>query len=250
MTMNIKSNHPLKRQTAADELYTILKRDIASGSLKTGDKLPTQEELCSSYQISRSTVREAISKLQAIGLVSSRPGKGTTVNSQEAGKQMLSLSASILLDSASVSEFLQARFVVERAVIRLIGVLGKPEDFKKLQAHIKLQESAYQRKDIVEFGKLDVEFHSILAKLSHNSVLATFLENISDSLSTFISAVTELEGAAKSALEYHKCIVEALSKGDTQQAEQFMADHLFNVGKRIEKNTGDLCHTEILKTLM
>ncbi len=70
---------PRKRRSLAQELVTVLTEQIRDGQLKRGDKLPTESAIMDTHGVSRTVVREAISRLQAAGQVETRHGIGTFV---------------------------------------------------------------------------------------------------------------------------------------------------------------------------
>jgi len=70
---------PRKRRSLAQELVTVLSEQIRDGQLKRGDKLPTESAIMEAHGVSRTVVREAISRLQAAGQVETRHGIGTFV---------------------------------------------------------------------------------------------------------------------------------------------------------------------------
>ena len=70
---------PRRKERLGDLLYGQILEQITSGALKEGDKLPSESEICRSSQVSRPTVREALMRLSADGLITTRQGSGTYV---------------------------------------------------------------------------------------------------------------------------------------------------------------------------
>src|SRR5271155_1993715 len=70
---------PRRRERLGDQLYGQLLEQIVSGTLKEGDKLPSEHQICRAFEVSRPTVREALMRLHADGLVTTRQGSGTFV---------------------------------------------------------------------------------------------------------------------------------------------------------------------------
>ncbi len=107
----------IKRTSAADEVFKILHEWIISRKLRSGDKLPSQDELAKQFAVSRNTLREAINKLTVMGLLTTKQGVGTVVNITTASNYMASLSNHLLLKPATVREFIEARGIVEQATV-------------------------------------------------------------------------------------------------------------------------------------
>jgi len=104
--VNVTAIH---RMSTSDEVFRVLHDRIVSGDLKPGDRLPPQNLLAEQLSVSRNTVREAIHKLTVMGLLAAKPGVGTVVQVSSPARYVGSLSTHLLLDSATVREFLEAR---------------------------------------------------------------------------------------------------------------------------------------------
>ena len=227
----------IKRSSAADEVFKILHERISSGRLKPGDKLPAQDELARQLGVSRNTLREAIYKLTVMGLVSSRQGVGTVINITNPAGYISSLSDHLLLQSATVREFIEARIFVEKTTVRLAAIRAAERDMTGLGVMIDRQREAYQGGDLEEFTRLDAEFHLALARACSNNVLKKFLESVQDLLGRFIGEVVLLPGSVESAIGYHTRILEWVRARDAGKAEEEMLGHLQNVVNRIISHT-------------
>lgn len=209
-----------------------------SGVLRNGDRLPSQDKLAEQLCVSRNTLREAIHKLQAMGLLSARQGVGTVVKVASSASYVGFLQDHLLLNPSTVREFLEARLFVEKAIVTLAVIRASQEEVERLQAALKEQRTALQSGDIDVFGRLDAAFHIDLARLSGNQVLVKFLETIRDLLSRFIAEVSHLPGAAERALRYHEEILARVAARDSTGAERTMVEHISDVVHAIQSNTG------------
>ena len=99
----------IKRSTTADKVFDILHQWITSGRLQEGDVLPSQVELSRRFEVSRNTLREAVFKLSALGLVQAKQGVGTVVQSRSSANYLSGLQDHLLMDRISMREFLEAR---------------------------------------------------------------------------------------------------------------------------------------------
>ena len=230
------SSAPVKRTSAADEVFNILHEQILSGKLKAGDRLPSQEKLAQQLGVSRNTVREAIYKLTVMGLLKAMQGVGTVVCLTTSTRYMASLTEHLLLQPSTVREFLEARIFVERATVRLAAARGSADDLDRMRGIVKKQLKSYRDGKIDMFSRLDAEFHITLAQASRNSVLERFLEVIRDLLSKFISEVSRLPDAVKKAIDFHEKIIDRIHLHDEDGAEEMMSQHLLDVVKNIETN--------------
>jgi GntR family transcriptional regulator, transcriptional repressor for pyruvate dehydrogenase complex len=228
----------IKRMTAADETFRTLHDMIVSGQLKQGDKLPSQDSLAQQFAVSRNTVREAINKLSVMGLLTSRQGIGTVVNIGSPTSYMASLSEHLLLQPATVRDFLEARVIIEKATVRLAAMRATPEDIAELEGIVAAQKEALEKANVKAFIEQDVAFHVALAKAGGNQVLGKFNETLSEFLGKFIQEVVLLPGATQNAYAFHSEIVRLIREANAEAAQQKMTEHLFDVVKNIEQSTG------------
>lgn len=226
----------IRHATIAEQVFETLHEWIISGKLKPGDRLPSQDKLAEQFGVSRNTLREAVYKLTVMGLLTARQGVGTIVNISSPSNYMTSLSDHLLLNPATVREFIEARLVVEQATVRLAVMRVTRENLEKLNDSISQQARAFKEGDIDTFIKLDSAFHRELARESGNAVLLKFLETVRDLLQEFIAEVSRLPGAIRSAIKYHREIVQSMQAKNRDEAEEKMREHLYDVTRRIEKN--------------
>ena len=92
---------PIKKVSTASKVFETLYEMIVSGQFERGQKLPSQEELARQFGVSRNTLREAMNKLYAMGLLSSHQGIGTVVESPNPEGYLSALSSQFLLDALS-----------------------------------------------------------------------------------------------------------------------------------------------------
>ncbi|MDW7712113.1 MAG: FadR/GntR family transcriptional regulator [Deferrisomatales bacterium] len=240
---------PIKRTSAADEVFRVLHDRIMSGALQHGDRLPSQDKLAEQLSVSRNTLREAIHKLQAMGLLSAKQGVGTVVELASPASYVGFLQDHLLLNPSTVREFLEARLFVEKAVVTLAVLRASHEQVEQLGKALKEQRAAFRAGDIESFGKLDAAFHLDLARLSGNQVLGKLLETIRDLLSRFIAEVSLLPGAVERALRFHEDILARVAARDSTGAERKMVEHISDVVRAIEANTGSELNLDALLSL-
>jgi GntR family transcriptional repressor for pyruvate dehydrogenase complex len=227
---------PIKKVSTASKVFDSLYEMIVSGQFKRGQKLPAQEELARQFGVSRNTLREAMNKLYAMGLLSSHQGIGTVVESPNPGGYLSALSGQFLLDTLSVREFIEARICIELTAVRLAVRRADRQDIKHLLKIIDRQKLAFENNDAEEFTRQDAAFHMGLTQLSGNRVLMKFLQTIQDMLYRFIGEVVQLPGAISDAMRFHRQVTEAIAARDVELAEREIVSHLFDVVRRIESN--------------
>ena len=113
-----------------DAVYEKLDELLRSGCLPEGAKLPSENELCRQYAVSRVVVREALQKLRSEKRIVTRQGMGTFVANP---KNFIPPDREILLTEQSYADFLDFREAVEFSAIRLTKTRATPEDFRKIE---------------------------------------------------------------------------------------------------------------------
>ena len=211
---------PIDKSNAYEAAQRELIKFVVAGSLKVGDRLPSEADMARELGVSRPVVREALGSLRALGLIDSIKGRGTFVAAPK---------ASLLTGRYSLAEVFEARIETEVAIVRLAAQRFSEESRRALSAVLK---SMRDFSDPMKWAELDWEFHSALARATGNGVLVEFSEHLRGSVN-YMSM--PLWGAAHNKLAYdeHRAIFAALKEGDEQAAVEAMKAHLDAVHKEI-----------------
>lgn len=218
-----------------------LQRQILSGTYEPGTMLPSQRELSDSMGISRASLREALSMLEALGFIRSVPGKGTLVTERQAGRLAPpplhdaadgeAVSAASALQLAAI---FQLRYVLEPASAALAARNITPQATPRLWGIQARFEEALKNFDLVSASHADLEFHQLIAELSGNpgftQVVRQFESPISHSLRV---PFADPERIWTPAVE-HRAVAAAISAGDVDGARRAMQQHLVNAAARVE----------------
>jgi GntR family transcriptional repressor for pyruvate dehydrogenase complex len=211
-----------------------LQRQILAGTYKTGQMLPGQRDLADTLGISRASLREALSMLEALGFIRSLPGKGTLVTA--GGKSSADSGSNGTHASAPSSTQLQAtfqlRYVFEPAAAALAARLADSQATVRLWRMQARFEETLNSVDLVNASQADLEFHQLIAELSGNpgllQVTHDFASRISDSLRRPFADHTRIwESAAE-----HRAIVTAIAAGDADAARAAMQTHMLQTTAR------------------
>ncbi len=227
-------------RTLALELVDSLGDRIRAGQLQTGDKLPTEAAIMEEFEVSRTVVREAISKLQAAGLVETRHGIGTFVLGPGDGPsfKITPEQFSTLQDVIAV---LELRIGLETEAAGLAAQRRSEANLialrKALDAVIAAVESG---QDSVA---ADFQFHLEIARATQNSHFADLMAT----LGAQIIPRARLEPAAEMSAERqaymrrvnteHENILDAITNQDAESARAAMRTHLSNSRERRRRAT-------------
>jgi DNA-binding FadR family transcriptional regulator len=212
---------PRAYEAVAHELLVL----ILSGHFAVGDRLPSERQLASRFGVSRPTVREALSVLEARGLVVTRKGSGTFVADREGFGE----AADGPPDDSPV-DFMETRLVLEVAVARLAGKRARAnrEGLEEVRVSVEALERIADPEALPE--ELDRDFHRALARLTGNEYLIRLLEPMWETMSqalfiTLSRRTWSADHTRRTAAE-HRAIYEALSAGDPELAAFAMERHL------------------------
>ena len=196
---------------------------INTGALVSGQRLPSERDLANQFNVSRSSVREAIRSMELQGLVSIKPGSGTFVSDKNASISDL-VSSAIKAKSKQISDIFEIRRLLEPAIAGLAASRASKSDIEEMRNILQKQKIQVQNG---ETGvESDTEFHFALAKSTHNMALVNMVSAISDILSTSRDISLQAPGRPQRSLHSHSQIVDMIEDHDSDQAIAAMNHHL------------------------
>src|SRR4030042_220602 len=170
----MKAFHPVKKGKISELIAQQIKNIILNGAMRPGDKLPPERELVKQFQASRISVREALKSLEASSLLTIKPGSGVFVAEVNPKPISKSLASILQIQKATINDLTEARTILEPTIARLASIRIKPEDFLKLEENI--QKGSTLVKSGFSGRANHIEFHSIIAELTHNPVIALLMK--------------------------------------------------------------------------
>lgn len=212
-----------------EQVEVQLREAIVSSTFKPGDRLPSEAELAREFQVSRSTVREALRVLASEGLISKVPGASggsfvEAIDHESLGSQLSQSMETILkLGSVTFDEISKVREMLEIPAARLAAEHRSEEDLARLQEVID-RERGVPVKD-PQVPDLDISFHSLVAAASENRVLSSFIAALHRATRPVHYLHLGPE-AGRTTVRQHAAIVEAIAAGDAPGAAEAMATHL------------------------
>jgi len=228
---------PIKTEKVYEKVIEQIKTMIYNGELRRGDKLPSERALKKQLGVSRASIREAFSALEMIGLIESRPGKGTFIKEQADKNLLEPLSLVLLLEDNVASELLEVRKVVETDCVRLAAKRIDEEELEFLRSVLdKMKGKTGFEEESIE---LDRDFHYSVARAAQNKVLYYLMTSIMDALDFHIKYTrTKLVSKEETMNEFtvqHEKIFKAIEDGDSKRAINEMNNHLNYVEKLINR---------------
>lgn len=230
LTVNSSSN-------AAETAQLILSR-ITSGDYKDGERLPAERVLADELRTSRTTIREALTVLEILGLVEIMPGSGAYVRSDRAAIFSDTLQWTLLLSDSSYPDLLRIRetleiLAVQQAAENLIDAARPLRTLRHLRDCLELQEEHLANEDFAAFVTADAAFHIEISELAKNSTLSNLLSTLRRMLQIWVENHVSTVSAMEVAYEEHVEIYRALSSSDPLSAVEVMTSHMDSASTRL-----------------
>lgn len=231
MSRLTKRNH---YEEIKDQLHSM----IVDGTFKVGDKLPSTKEMSESFGVGRSTTREALSALKAMGLIEIRQGGGCRVIHHTPAEITIPELNYLKMNRETLLELLEARQALEVSNAAAAAVKRTEEDLMEFKAIItEMKQSIGQH---MEGERTDILFHLLLAKATHNTIMLMLFESIANQLETAIREVRRVElysnhTVAERLYLEHLAIYEAVASQDGELAALTMRQHLQHVASILLK---------------
>lgn len=217
----------LRSKSAAERVVTQIIDLIRSGNLKAGDRLPSETELASAFQVSRPVIREALRGLAILGVVETRQGGRCFVTDLTVARLMAPLQFVISLDESSVDALHQARLMIETGIARQAAVLTSDKVLARLD---EMVAGGFELAgDPLGFRMLDQEFHRTINQLGGNPFLEVVAQSLYELGMEYRRIATETPGVIERSAKEHRDIVESLKAGDPDAAAASMRAHLESI---------------------
>ncbi|MGN6107149.1 MAG: FadR/GntR family transcriptional regulator [Kofleriaceae bacterium] len=220
---------PVEKQRVAEEIAEQLRSLILGGQYPPGSKLPPERELSKRLRVNRASLREALKKLEHLGLVRIRQGDGTRVqNFMETGGIEL---VQHLLPLASgkpelIRDLLEFRRIFGRELARLAAARSTaqgPDGFAKLH---ELADRADKVTGALELFELDFDFYVAIAQLSGNQVMLLLINTVRDGVRGFMPLLANLAAPGEIVRKHHRELIAAIERGDVASAGRIADDYL------------------------
>jgi GntR family transcriptional regulator, transcriptional repressor for pyruvate dehydrogenase complex len=223
---------PLERQSLSDRLARQIRGSIQSGDFRRGDRLPPIMEMARRFGVGHPTIREALKKLEAMGVVDIRHGSGVFVTRSEEVLVLASPDYSGLLTKKLLVDLIRARTPLEMQSVSDAVRNATPEHL--LEMRRLLGEAAASIEDDERLNAANMGFHHQIARASGNIVLAQLLSALHELFREEQRLILGIGASRERDHAEHLGILEAVEQRDESQAVQRMRAHLEGVQKLVE----------------
>ena len=197
---------------------------IRQGALKPGERLPSERVLAEQLQVSRSSVREAMRSLELQGLVISKRGSGTFINTDNLESMVALIASTLSAGTGTIQHIFEMRHVLEPQIAALAAQRADQQEIQEMEDILKAQAGEI---DAGQTGvDADTAFHFALASATHNSALVKVVSAVEDILHRSRDQSLQEPGRAQRSLDSHRQILNMIQTGDAEGARRAMEHHL------------------------
>jgi len=216
-----------ERKPLREVVYDRLKKGIQRGDFKAGDRL-IEQRLAEGLGVSRTPIREAISRLEQDGLVYKIPQGGAVVKGTT---------------KEEIDEIFGIRAVLESYAASLATKQVDDGVLSRLQKIIDRSQQALERGDVDGFIRLNTKFHEMIYRASHSDKLYQIISNLRDYFYKYRVFILKMEGMPQVSLQDHRRMLQAMREKDSKKVEELVREHILRGKESLLKeiDRGRLC---------
>lgn len=214
--------------TVTDATVTVIRERIERQVYPAGAMLPSQRQLAEELSISRASLREALSTLEALGMVSIRPGKGVYVSD---APQRVGV-AWRFADQISLADTYQLRYALEGFSARLAALASSQDEIDWLGENVEAMRQALVEGDFDEAARLDFAFHLHIVGMAGNGAIADILRGSTEIVMESQRLPFYRRELVLATYTEHLEILDALRRRDGAAAGQAMEHHIVRAAQR------------------
>lgn len=229
---------PIKTKKIYEEIVDQVRQLIEDGYLNPGDRLPAERELVKSFQVSRSSIREALSALEMMGFLEVRTGEGIFIKQIKAEPLIGTLFRALQPDRGTLIELLEVRKMVEVQAAVYAAQRASIKEINLLEQALEDMEKDLDNSDSIS-EKTDLKFHYTVAAASNNTIIIHLMDVLAESLQYLIEAsrwkLDQGKHTAEMLYSEHYGIYEAIKEKDQNKARKRMLKHLNGIERVLSK---------------
>lgn len=202
----------IEKVNLVDAVYTQLRDLLVSGKWPEGTKIPSENELCKNFSVSRVVIREALQKLRGERLIVTRQGVGTYAANPSNFAQT---DQEIVLSEQMYRDFLNFREAVEISAVKLTRKAATEEDYQRMEQCLAAMQAAYDT--VEQYNLADYNFHLSVVMASHNEMLVRAMTANQNVIIGIFTAMNAVPDARDFGVSSHQRIVQNLREKKIKQ---------------------------------
>ncbi|WP_336803549.1 FadR/GntR family transcriptional regulator [Erwinia aphidicola] len=214
MTLLSASLAPIAVQHSDVLVLDALTRYVAQSGTRIGERLPPERVLAEQLGVSRNTVREALKRWEALGIIVRRKGSGTLLHAEVSSNDSF-LSLRFKNDSQNMLHALEVRRIIEAESCSLAAVRATRADLVLIEQRLNEMERVHLA--IGSAGAEDWAFHASIYQAAHNPLLLHMVVGLYDTLHAFFESPPE-QALFSDSFPLHRTLFEAIARRDADEA--------------------------------
>jgi GntR family transcriptional repressor for pyruvate dehydrogenase complex len=215
---------PIQKVSIAEEIAKQIMDLISSGSLRPGQRLPSERELCEHFGASRPSLREALRGLAIVGVLNARVGDGTSVAVNPGVFMRKVMEWRMVTEKPDIDNLLEVRVALEVLSAARAARNATEEDLKALRELVAKMKACGTNE--TQFARLDAEFHVVIAKASGNSLILNLVSMIRSQLIRALTQALRSSNAIMHSNKEHATLLNAIESHDAEASRAAMLAHL------------------------
>lgn len=218
--------------SVTDRAAREIRRMIDEGRIDTGGKLPGQREIAEMLKVSRPAVREALARLQTLGLIEVRPGLGAFLTSPEKAESFDVGKAWHFSDTASPEEIYQMRYAMEGFAVRMASRRATEADAEELISINTKMATCLRNGDKASAAEQDLAFHLAIVRLAGNRAMFRVMEGMDAPIVATQMMPLHATARLMEPIDEHGNVIRAIASGDAELASTMMRYHISRAAER------------------
>ena len=219
--------HPVARQNLADDLAQRINDMIQRREYEAGDRLPAITAMATQFGVGAPTLREALRKLEAVGVVDIRHGSGVYVAAEHGTMLLTNPVFAAPASKKLLIDLIEARIPIEIQSATHAARNATPEQLAEMRR--LLDRASANLDDAAVLNETNLAFHREIAKASGNAVMAQLLEVLSNLFREEQRLIIDIHGSRRDDHHEHVSILDALERRRDKLAGERMKAHLEGV---------------------
>lgn len=218
---------PIRSKNINEQVKEGMIEQIRSGAWLAGDRIPGELELADQFQVSRVSVRQAISQLVGQGMLTVKRGEGTFVNEVKPQNYFENLRQLMVMDMPEYLEVQNFRLMFEPSIAYYLAENVTEESISLLQQCVDAQQRYLDEENEEAYMKEDFRFHRLLAETSGNSLVMETMTMVQDLMGVAMEHTQRITGY-DDGVTFHQKILEQIRARNPKKAAAVMRKHIQN----------------------
>ncbi|BBI36458.1 FadR/GntR family transcriptional regulator [Cohnella abietis] len=217
----------IEKKNIVDDVFEQIKARIVNQTWKAGEKIPSENELCGLFNVSRVSIRSAVQKLRDLGLITTRHGKGSFVSDSATSFDIQRTAPIMNLSEKEFLDVMEFRELIETKCIELAVLRADEDDILAIEK--ALNEMIAQQHDYKKYSMADYQFHFAIVKASKNEVFVQIIDRIKNVYYYHLKELNRVLADMEDSLSGHTKQLEAIKCRDIDAVKRLVREGANNV---------------------